>query len=235
MSRGSFKGGGPQVPQLTKWLRWANAADNGTLSIPDMKGGDPATQSTGGLKPAVGVVDGRVVGTFATSVLVLPLSDAVNGAVRFGVAFWLKLSNVSGTKTALTVQNVAGGASTDKLTYLIIGNVLQARAMTVDRRAQISPLDTNWRFVYLGIDCSKSTESTQVLMGLDGALDSGVFFSSDTAWPTTLGSPTGNMLIGAGTAAGAGPIVGSMGDLFFFSDQLSLSEIARVKDFEPPF
>ncbi len=218
-----------QLPQLTAWLNWAGATDTGTLSVPDLKGGSPATQSTGGLKPTVDRSGAVAFGAFSSSLLALPLSAAINDTVKFGVAFWLKMADVTGTKGFIAIQNVAGGANADKLQLLLIGNVLQVRAMSVDRRAQFSPLDTNRRFVYLGIDCSKGTEATQVLMGLDAALQS-LFFSSDTAWPATLGAATGNMLIGA-----ASLLVASIGDIYFFSDQLTVADQGRLMNFNPPF
>lgn len=223
-----------QLPELTAWLSWADATDTGTLSVPDLMGGSPATQSSGALKPAISEVNGMSVGTFSASVLSLPLSAAVNDDIKFGVAFWIKLDNVSGTKTILTVQSTAGGASANKLLLLQIGNVQQVRAMNVDRRAQISPLDTNWRFCYIGIDCGKVGEPAQVLMSLDGVAQS-VFFSSDTAWPSSLGTPTGNMLIGAGTAAGGSPLVASVGDIYFLGDQISAGDQGRLMNFKRPF
>ena len=233
--RGSFKGMGPQIPQLTGWFSWANATDTGTLSVPNLQGGSPATQSSAGLKPALSAPNGVRIGTFAASVLVLPLTAAVNDNVKFGIAFWMKLANVTGTKTVLSVQNVAGGASADKMLFLAVGNIMQVRATAVDRRAQATnAVDTNARFIYLGIDCSKGTEATQVLLSIDGVAES-VFFSSDTAWPATLGTPTGNMFIGASTAAGASPVVADIGDIYFFSDQLSAADQGRLMNFNRPF
>jgi hypothetical protein len=234
MSRGSFRISNPGIKQLTKWLSWADSTDTGTLSIPDKLGGAPATQSSGGIKPTVTKSNGIGYGTFSTSVLGLPLSSEINDNIRFGVAFWMRLANVVANKTILTVANTAGGASADKLLYLVTGSTLQVRASVVDRRAQIVTLDTNPTFVYLGIDCSKSTEAAQVIMSLN-AFAPTVSFNSDTAWPSTLGTPTGNMLIGAGTNTASSGFVGDIGDLYFFNDFLSTKEQVRVMNFRPPF
>lgn len=232
-------GAGPfdprQLPALTAWLNWARATDSGTLSVPDLMGGSAATQSTGGLKPTISTTtNGVVIATFSSNVLALPLSAAVNGNTKFGIAFWVKLSGVVGVQTFISTQNVAGGASADKLLCNTFGATLEARAQSVDRRAGITALDTNWRFCYIGIDCSKGTEATQVIEALDGLLGT-VGFSSDTAWPASLGTPTGNMLIGSTTSAGtASPLLGSIGDIYFFSDQLSAADIGRLMNFNRP-
>lgn len=232
-------GAGPfdprQLPALSAWLNWATASDSGTLSVPDLMGGSPATQSTGGLKPVISATtNGVTVAAFNSSVLSLPLSAAINNNTKFGVAFWVKLSGVVGVQTFLSVQNVAGGASADKLLCNTFGATLETRAQSVDRRAGITSLDTNWRFCYIGIDCSKGTEATQVIEALDGLLGT-VTFSSDTAWPASLGTPTGNMLIGSTLTTGLGsPLVGSIGDIYFFLDQLTSAEIGRLMNFNRP-
>ena len=223
-----------QLPQLTAWLSWAGATDTGTLSVPDLMGGSPATQSNGALKPTISTTaNGIQVGTFSSSVLFLPLSAAINGNTQFGIEFWIKLANISGTKTVATIRNVAGGASADKLALFIIGGVLQTRALAVDRRAQAGGLDTNWRHCYVGIDCGQANEPTQVLLALDGVLQS-AFFSSDTAWPATLGTPTGNMYVGANDAAASGPLVADISDIRFYSGQLSAAEISLLMGFRRP-
>jgi len=225
-----------ELPALTAWLNWGSATDNGTLSVPDLMGGSPATQSTGALKPTRGLADNGVpIGTFSAHVLSLPLSAAINGDIKFGIAFWLKVADVVGLKTISSIQNNAGGASANKLLINTFGAGIQARAVAVDRRATptIASIDTNWRFCYIGIDCSKLTEATQVIMNQDGP-QVAVSFTNDTAWPVSLGTPTGNMLIGANTSAAGSPLVGSIGDIYFFSDQLTTGDVGRLMQFNPP-
>jgi hypothetical protein len=224
------------LPELTAWLSWANATDTGTLSVPDLKGGSPAIQATAARKPTLATADNGVpIGTFVDDLLALPLSAAINDNLKFGMAFWVKLANVSGLKTFCSIQTTAGGASANKLLVNTFGASFEARAQAVDRRAQVTALDTNWRFCYLGIDCSKGTEPAQVVMSLDGNHPGTVAFSSDTAWPASLGTPTGNMLIGGSTLTPASPLVGSIGDIYFFLDQLSAASVARLMQFNRPF
>lgn len=225
-----------QLPALTAWINWAGATDSGTLSVPDLMGGSPATQSTGALKPTLATADNGIrIGTFSAHVLALPLSAAINGDTKFGIAFWVKLADVSGLKTISSIQNNAGGASANKLLINTFGAAPQARAVAVDRRATPSTasIDTNWRFCYIGIDCGQATEATQVLMSIDGLLVT-VSFINDTAWPASLGTPTGNMLLGANSSAAASPLVGSIGDIYFFSDQLTAADIGRLMNFNRP-
>lgn len=241
MSRGSIRGwinnrfNPNDLPELTAWLNWQGATDTGTLSVPDLKGGSPATQSTGALKPTLTTSDNGVkIATFSAHVLSLPLSTAINDNIKFGVAFWVKLANVSGLKTFTSIRTGAGGASADKLLCNSFGASLQTRARAVDRHASISSLDTNWRFCYTDIDCSQSTEATQVVMSLDG-LPGTVSFTSDTAWPSSLGTPTGNMFIGSDNNAGSSsPLVGSIGDIYFFSSRLTTDKQVRLMQYNRP-
>jgi hypothetical protein len=226
-----------QIPQLTKWLSWAGATSSGTFSLPDKLGGAAATQASAGLKPVINrTANGIAYGTFSNSLLALPLSPAINDNLLFGVAFWLRLANLSGVKTLMSVQSVPGGASANKLLVDTFGASLEARAQAVDRRALLTSmsLDTNWRFCYTGIDCSKPSEPAQVIMGLDGVFGT-VAFSSDTAWPASLGTPTGNMFIGATLVDGTGsPLFADVGDVYHFSGQVSASDFGRLKNFDRP-
>lgn len=240
--RGSFKGlGAGQILALGKvsaWLRLAQGTVTGAgySSIPDMLGGSPAEQSTDARRPVNGAsTNGLPIATYTTQVLQWPLGTGNNGAVKMGMAGWFKLANVTGNKTIATITLVAGGASANKLLYMANSANLRCDDQTVDRHAVSSgTVDTAWRFLYFGIDASLATEALQVQQAIDGVAQT-VSFSSDTAWSTNLGTPTGNMLIGAGTTAAASPFVGSMGpNLFFLNAQLSAAELTILMNFETP-
>lgn len=224
-----------QLPALTAWINWAGATDTGTLSVPDLMGGSPATQGTGALKPTVGTADNGIrIGTFSAHFLSLPLSAAINNSTKFGIAFWLKVADVSGIKVVISVNNFAGGANANRMLVNTFGASFEVRAQNVDRHAQLGSLDAGvWRFCYAGIDCSQGTEATQVIMSLDGAPGT-VTFNSDTAWPASLPTPTGNMIIGGNSLVPSSPLVGSIGDLYFFLDQLSTADQVRLMQFNRP-
>lgn len=228
---------GSAIAKVSKWLSFAHASTtitgSGYSSVADVLGGNAATQSTDARRPAADTANGYPIATFSDDFLSLPLDASVNDNVKYGVAFWLKLANTTGSKVLTSIQT-GTGASADKMLHFISGTAIQARAMNVDRRAQAGTLDTGWHFVYLGIDSALGSEDAQVLMGIDAALQL-VSFSSDTAWPSTLGTPTGTMFLGANSTAPGSPLVGSVGtDIWFLQSQLTVAEQAALMALHPP-
>lgn len=225
----------PYNAKLKGWLRVGGWTDTGTLTIPDLLNNNPAVQATAARKPTVNTSNnGLPILDFVDDLLSWPLATYNNGAVKFGFGTHIKLANVTGNKSIVSTLSTPGGASANKFNALANAAVLRIDDSTVDRHAASGNLDTAWRFVYIGIDCSKGTETTQVLHAIDTTLQA-VAFSSDTAWSSNMGTPTGNMLIGALTTAAASPFVGSMGPNFYwFDDQLTLAEIADYAGYERP-
>lgn len=209
---------------------------SGYSSVPDLLGGSPAVQATDARRPAAATAaNGLPIATFTDDFLSWPLSAANNSATLWGWAAWVKLANTTGNKFLFSIINTSGGANANKLTGLANGNQLRIDASSVDRHASVGTLDTNWRFVYMGVDCAQATEATQVLMAIDaGAFDT-VSFTAGTPWPATLPQPTGNMLIGAQTTVPANPLVGSIGPLIWqFGAQLTLPELLAISQVAVP-
>lgn len=236
--RGADGALGSALAKATKWLSLSHPSTtttgSGYSSVADMLGGSAATQSTDARRPVADTANGYPIATFTNDCLALPLDATINDNVKFGLAFWLRLGNTTGNKVLMAIRTSAG-ASADKLLYFAANNTLRADAMTVDRHAVAGTLDTDWHFVYLHIDSSQGTEAQQVVYGLDAAPQT-VAFSSDTAWPATLGTPTGTLLIGANDAATAAfPLVGSIGtDMWWFKERLPVDEQVALMEFRPP-
>lgn len=240
-ARGSFKGQGQSqiiaTGKVGAWLRLANGtvAGTGYSSVPDVLGGSPAVQATDAVRPNNGAsANGLPIATFVADLWTFPLSTGNNGAIKWGLATWIKLANTTGSKQLATITSTAGGASANKINPLVTGSAMRVDDQVTDRHAQGGTLDTAWRFVTYEVDCSQATEATQVLLSIDAALQS-VSFSSDTAWGAALSAPTGNMLIGAGSTAAGSPFVGSMGpNIFFLTGQLTPAERLLLMNFEAP-
>lgn len=80
-------------------LDFARLSDTGTLSIPDAKAVNPATQATSGLKPAVGSSNGRPTLAFTAangSCISWPVAANTNGTSKFWFATWFKATTYPG-------------------------------------------------------------------------------------------------------------------------------------------
>jgi hypothetical protein len=101
------------VPEVSALLDLSGWTDTGTLSIPDRRIVNPATQATAGRKPTMGTAaNGRATATFVAaspSQLSLPMHAALNGTSEWGVAFWIKVNTYLSLRYVL---NVGGGAAT---------------------------------------------------------------------------------------------------------------------------
>jgi hypothetical protein len=225
-----------QSGKVTAWFRLAASTQSAGAwtTFVDVLGGASATPVATG--PAVAASTNALpIATFTTNVLQWALGANNNDTIKFGIAGWFKLADVATTKTLAMVALTAGGASANKLQLDITTTSLRAIDQGVTgRRGTAGTLDTAWHFLYVGIDCSKATEATQVIMATDTLQT--VTFTNDTAWPSALAAGvTGNMLIGASTTAAVNPFAGSMGpNLYFLNDQLTAAELLALSGFEAP-
>lgn len=239
MGRASFKGRNIplEVSAVSGWLRFDHATITGSgySSVPDMLNVNPAIQTTDARRPVQAFSNnGFPIATFTDDVLQWPLQTYNNGDVKWGIGCWIKLANTAGIKVLATITNTAGGASANKNNPLITGSAMRIDDQPVDRHAQGGTLNTSWHFVTYEVDCSQSTEATQVLLSIDTVLQS-VSFNSGTPWSSNWGSPTGNMLIGASTLVPNSPFVGSIGpNIYTFSRQLTAAERTALMNFEQP-
>lgn len=222
------------------WLRLGapgtTITGSGYSSVVDVLNSNPAIQATDANRPINGTsANGLPIATFSTHFLQWSLNASNNGATKMGIAGYFKLANVVGNKTLAVSTLTAGGASANKVLYMANANQIRCDDQTVDRHAvSVNTVDTAWRFLTMEIDCTQVAESAKVIQTIDGVV-SVTSFSSDTAWSATMGVPTGNMLIGAGTTGAASPFVGSMGpNLYFLGRQLTGAERTSLINFEKP-
>jgi hypothetical protein len=235
MAAGRVSGLPSDVSAVSAWLRLAASPTSASkyTSLVDVLGGASATPVANGPAAATST-NGLPIATFAAEVLQWGLSAANNGATKLGFAFWMKLANTTGNKTIVTTTSTSGGASANKFLGFATGSSIRCDDQTVDRHAASSTLDTNWHLITMEVDCTQGTEAAKVIHTLDKVSQT-VSFSSDTAWSSTLGTPTGNMLIGASSTAAASPFVGSFGPNFYWLNrQLTAGERQILFDFEQP-
>jgi hypothetical protein len=235
MAAGRVSGLPTDVSAVSAWLRLAASPTSASkyTSWVDVLGGASATPVANG--PAVATSNnGLPIATFAAEVLQWALSTANNGATKLGFAFWMKLANTTGNKSIAAITSTSGGASASKFFGFASGSAIRCDDQTVDRHAQSGTLDTGWHLITMEVDCTQGTEAGKVIQTIDKTVQT-VSFSSDTAWSATLGTPTGNMLLGALTTAAASPFIGSFGPNFYWLNrQLTAGERQILFDFEQP-
>jgi hypothetical protein len=170
----------------------------------------------------------------STSVMQWALAANNNNATKLGLACFIKPTDVVGNKFLAAITLTPGGASANKWRAFVAANQLRCDDDITGRHAVSGTVDTAWHFVTFEVDCSQGTEATQVIQSMD-AVTQTVSFSSDTAWGANLGTPTGNMLIGATSAAGGSPFLGSYGPNFYWLNrQLTAAERSLLSSFEVP-
>lgn len=225
---------------VTGWLRLAapgtTTLGSGYNNVVDVLNANPAVQTDDTRRPAASVsANGLPIMTFVDDFLSWPLNASNNQSVALGFAGWLKAADIVTNKTIAITGLTAGGASANKVLYMLNNASYRTDAMTVDRHALTGAVaDTGWHFVTYEINCATTPETAQAIITLDTVVQA-VSFSSDTAWPVSLGTPTGNMFIGATTLAGASPWVGFMGpNLYALGRQLTAAERTTLFNFERP-
>lgn len=227
-----------EVPALASWFRLADAASvitgSGYSSVRDiLDPSNPAVQSTDGRRPInQSASNGLPVMSFTTNhVLAAPLTAARNGATFWGMAGWVRPTNVSGAKAIGAVSGLPGGASAFKIIPYLSGSAvaLIAYISGTDGRNAASPSAVvsaaTWHFVTFEYDGSGATEADRNVITIGGVAQA-LTFSNIGAGGTTgaLPTPTGNLLIGNQQDSGAAstPFVGLMGpNLYLFGSKMA--------------
>lgn len=114
------------VPEVSAILDLSGWTDTGTLSIPDRRNSNAATQATAGRKPTMGTAaNGRATATFVAaspSQLSLPMHASLNGTAEWGVAFWIKVNTYLNLRYVLNVGGAAGTYDNSKAEIAIHSN-----------------------------------------------------------------------------------------------------------------
>jgi hypothetical protein len=235
------------ISAVAQWYRVSTAVDAGSglaMTVQDILGGAAMTQSTDARKPTIGTgAKGLATLAFTDDAFAFPIAAVNNDATRAGIAFWFDFTTVDATSRRILTTDT--GASASRFNFLFDNNA--GRGLYVNgyngasfRRALTGPVlpTTGKHFIYFGIDCSKSPESAQVEIGIDGVLQTLTFANLGglNAWPSSLNTPTGNWSAFALTSAGgANPTVGSLYSSFFILNrQLTAAEHAALMAYEQP-
>lgn len=214
----------------------ATVTGAGYSSVPDrLDASNPATQSTDARRPTNQTSsNGLPIMTWPGSgnqVLVASLTSARNGT-SWGCGMWVRPSTLApATQALVSILNTATGASGDKFIAYVATDLYGHNAYASNgdgRRAQApvaSALVSTWQFVTAEFDAAGGSEATRNVVTVDGAVQSLTFTSigAGTA-PTSLPTPTGNLLIGSGTNAASSSFVfsGSMGpNIYLFGAKMA--------------
>jgi hypothetical protein len=209
------------VSAIAGWLRVAQASDAGSglaFTLPDViNPANPATQTTDARKPTIGTDAGGLPRlTFTDDVLLWPLSASINNdGTKWGIAFWGDFTSDATERLLFQVTTAGGAASNTKVnvrysnTYGLAFDVLTGG--NTGRMGTMVPL-TGKHFYTIEYDGGQATNATKVIITIDSLAQSLTFTNFGlAAIPSSINTPTGNILIGAGSLTGGSPAVGSFG------------------------
>lgn len=246
------------IPEIKIWLRVDQATSdvNGVSSVPDAKGGSAATQSTNAQKPTLGTTgNGLAKLTCVDDCLVLPIQAGFNNSAWFGMAMWIRPSNVS-TSSDLFNVTTASGATVNKLSFRQSSDDLldftwasngsdtrQARTGSAGFGKAILAVNI-WTFVSMEFDGTQATEDTKNQFKLNGTpvpapnatqYSNGVGAIGSPGL-SALNTPTGNSLLFARTTAGGNPFQGDIGpDIFFYDPRtITAQKLVQAAQFRVP-
>lgn len=208
-----------QVSAVTAWLRLAASTITGGEydTVVDVLNSNPTAQTDADRKPAASTSsNGLPTMTFdGTDVLTWPLAASNNSTVRWGIACWLRISNVSPVQHIYNVMSNNGHATTTRCVLACSSGTVQVAVYTSAFNGRSfttsGALSANtWAFVRVAYDSTKSAEAD-----LDGLTDDAkvrVFVNevaqaltaADVGAGGTIGAlqnPTGRAVIGAANDA----------------------------------
>ncbi len=244
---------------LKVWLDVSQQSDSGTLTIPDLMGGGSATQTTAGNKPTVSTTSNGLTKLVsgADKWLQLPLSAGINDAAYFGMALWLKatdvtqlngdLFNVTLSNTGLAAANrIRVSQPQDDLSSLIWLPPAPSSNVRSSRTASARALLQNgvWKFCAFEYVGAAATEAERVVYKEAGtplppqylpAFAQAQGTALDT--PSTLITTTGNAIL-LNRSALASPTNGFFGettDWFFYDPRAVTTDmLVAMAQYEVP-
>lgn len=228
----------------------ATVTGSGYSSVPDrLDASNPAVQSTDARRPTNQTSNnGLPIMTWPGSgnqVLSASITSARNSSTHWGCAAWVRASTLApATQAIVSILSTATGASADKCIGYVAsttfgGNVYASNG---NGRRAVSPAGSavvsTWQFVTFEFDSTGATEAVRNAVTINGVAQTLTITSIGVGTvPTSLTTPTGNLLIGSGTNAASSSFVfsGSMGpNVYLFGSKMAgateglLTPAARV-------
>lgn len=246
-ARRSFKTGSPrEVPAVRGWIDLSASAQSGgewTQWI-DVLNNNPGAINAA-RRPAVGTsTNGLPIATFATNdAVAVPLVTAINNqTTKLGWAAWIRIGNLAGLGTFISVSSGTGGASAAKIQVFFNSNE------TLDIDAYISgsagrrftgstPLTQNtWTWLRLRYNSALGGDANATMF-VNGVVAAGTYGNLGAGGTlTTLPVVTGKLIIGNindGTASAA--LNGDIGpDLFFLGEDITAAEELKLMNYRVP-
>lgn len=244
---------------LKVWLDVSQATDSGTLTIPDRMGGASATQATAGNKPTLSTTSNGLPKLVSgiDKWLQLPLSAGINDPDYFGVALWMKTTDVTQLNGDLfnVTSSTNGLAAANRLSIrqpqddLSVftwippapsGNVRSSRTLSGSALLQ----NGVWKFMAMEFIGVKPTELERMVYKDAGTIVASPYMPTfsqaqgtavDT--PSTLIVTTGSAIL-LNRSAVASPTNGFFGettDWFFYDPRtMSSDDLVQIAQYEVP-
>ena len=246
-ARRSFKTDSPlHVAALRGWIDLSASSQSGGewTQFLDVKNNNPGAINAA-RRPAVAAANnGLPVASFVTNdAVAVPLVAGINNQTdRLGWAFWVKVGNLAGFNTLLSISSGTGAASAAKIQLFLNGS----NAITVDayisgangRRftSTATVAEDSWTWLRLRYDSSLGGDAN-VATFINGAAATGTYSNLGSGGTlTTLPTTTGNLIIGNindGSASAA--LTGSIGpDIFFLGEDPSVADELRLMNYRVP-
>ncbi len=228
------------------WLRLQASAQSGGewTNWVDILNSNPGAVNAA-RRPAVEASNNNLpIASFVTNDAVsVPLNAAINNqTAKLGWALWVKVGNLAGFNTLLSISTGTAGASVAKLQLFLSST----EAPTIDvydgtgngrRFAATAGITQNvWAFIRVRFNGALGGDANGTVF-INGVVQAGTYSNLGLAvMPNALPSPTGNLIIGNindGTASAA--LTGRIGsNIFFLGDDITAAEESNLMNFEMP-
>jgi hypothetical protein len=215
---------------LGAWFDAATASDAGSglaFTLPNRSSANHATTTTDARKPTIGTAtNGVTILTCSASGLQVPLHAAINGAVKWGIHFHIRITSAAGNPVPFSIDSSGtGGASARKIiAQRFSGDLGYCFANNTEGRsvgpASLWPLNT-WvgcgLEINLGLESSPGTPAAdldRMLWTIDGlpVTSAAAAIGGLAALPLTMPTPTGFMnLFCQNAATGSNGLVAQIG------------------------
>jgi hypothetical protein len=203
---------------VTSWFRLAHPdtviTGSGYSSVRDvLNSASPATQSTDSRRPVPATsANGLPILSMTAQALVIPLTTARAGTLKWGFWGWLKRNTGADNICSF---GTTPGSNVNRLYSNVVGAVFRAQVFNSDssqsRNCDVSSGTINtWKFFTIEYN-SDFAGDLAMCMTVDGTPIVPTFSGVLGAVPSSLRAVTGNCSFGAFSATASFPFVGSMG------------------------
>jgi hypothetical protein len=201
-------------------------------SVPDLFASNPATQGTAAARPLVATsANGLPLADNqgGDDVLLWPVASNNNQTVTHGVGFWVQFDSVAAVNGLISAFP---SSAANKYELFVQNGLIGFDAYTSQfaaRRGALAGAVTTgvWYFVTVEYDGNASGDAGRCTITIDGTVLSLTFSNSagtppGSVMPATLISTTGNLFLGARSAAGLSSMNGRYGPkLYVFGSKLT--------------